>query len=384
MTFRSPGVAVAVVLASLGGPLALVVLYLPGGAELDRSSAATMVVAGAVAFAATLLVWWRFLGEETGDGGLVSFVERGLGRAVALPFAGLWAVAYVLYLPYTSVELGYGDVAIVLPATAGSSGGVSLAIACLVIVLALLPFRTIALGLASLVVVELALLVALGLVDASRAGIDPVLPGHGAVAFTRGAAGVALLYVCLSLPTFLGRDVAGGSRGVRRAMVAGLAIFLPVAVVATLGYGGALARIGGGGDAPGYAVLLAAGHATLARAVGLAAIAAEVGLAVLELVVLTRVARHLLGWTPRRTVLVLAPFVLGATALAPLDPERVYRALLVPALFTLYASLLVVAAAYPAWRWRRGRLGAGDLPVTALAVALPAWGLWLAISGQVG
>ena len=104
----------------------------------------------------------------------------------------------------------------------------------------------------------------------------------------------------------------------------------------------------------------------------------------LEYVVLTRVARHLLGWAPRRTVLVLAPFVLAATALAPIDPERVYRALLVPALFALYAALVVVAAAYPAWRCRRGTLSATDIPVTALAVALPAWGLWLAWSGQVG
>ncbi len=339
-----------------------------------------MVVAGAAVFAATLLVWWRFLGEKTADGGLVSFVERGFGRRASLAFAALWAVAYVLYLPYTAVELGYGDVATVLPATAAFSGWTSLGIAAIVVLVALLPFRAVAIGLAIFVVVEVALLVALGLVDVDRAGFDPVVPPHGALAFVRGAGGVALLYVCLSLPTFLGADLPH----VRRALLVGGAAFVPVATFAALGYGGALAAIGGGGDAPGYAVLLAAGHATIARAVGIAAIGAEVALGVLEYVVLTRVARYVLGWAPRRTVLALAPFVFVATALAPLDPGRVTRAILVPALFSLYGSLLVVAVAYPAWRWRRGTLSVGDVPVTTLAIALPAWGIWLAVSGQVG
>ena len=204
---------------------------------------------------------WRFLEEETGDGGLVSFVERGLGRRAALAFAAVWGGSYVLYLPYTTVELGYGDVAIVFPRTAGSSGRVALALAVLVIALALLSLRVIAVGLACLVGVEVVLLVSLGLLDVARVGLDPVLPGHGAVAFTRGAAGVALLFVCLSLPIFLGQDLPA----VRRSLLVAGSIFVPLAVVATLGYGGALAAIGGGGDAPGYAVALASASEPIAR-----------------------------------------------------------------------------------------------------------------------
>jgi hypothetical protein len=191
----------------------------------------------------------------------------------------------------------------------------------------------------------------------------------------RAVAGTALLFICASLPLYLGAEVRGGSRTVRRGLSAAVAVVglfflfsaLPLATVPD-----PLLRF----PVPAAAVARYYSGRPLEIAVGLGLAAGTVALIVAEYLALGRLLHWLHGFPVRRVLLWIAvPFV-AADALSLIDPQAFYDKLLKPSLAALFVSQLIVFVVFPLFR-----RGVRWLPLVAVASALAAWGLYTLFAG---
>ena len=344
------------------------------------ASLGLLAVAGPLLFAAPVYVWWRFSGQVASSGGLYAFVEAAVGRRWALVQGAVWTVSYFLYLPYTVTELVYEQVPASYPGVRPYRGVAEVAAPAVVVVALLLRERWVLWAVAAAAVVQVAVVVALAVVvanhaDVSAAAIRPHGPARG---LAGGAANVSLLFVCASLPFFLGGEVAGGGRRLRAIVVAAVAVVAVVTVAAAV----AMAQVGPGLAAaplPGYALAQTYAGPGFADLVAVGGVVSVAGLIVAEFVALTRLLPAMTGIArPRAAALVGAAFVVvDAVSLA--RPERAYEYALTPALAALYVSQAIVFLAYLRFRGRPSLL---DLAAAATATGLVGYGLWVAISQQ--
>lgn len=370
----SPVLFTGFAVASIGGPLALVTL-LPGTAGDGIRSAGLVVLLAVVVFAAPLAIWIAFSGSVASAGGLSGFVAQAVGWEAAVVHGWIWAFAYFLYLPYTITYVVYDVLTPVFPGMAPYRSGLELLLPAGVVLVVLAPLRPVlaAIGVAALA--QLVLLVVLGVVELRHVGHVP-LAAAGAGDTGRATAGTALLFVCASLPLYLGGEVAGGSRTVRRGLVAAVAVAAAAFLVAAAPLAAAPAAIL---DAPVPGAALAQAYAGrgLAVAVGLATAVSVLVLIVAEYLALGRLLHWLHGIRLRNALAWIGvPFV-AADAISLVNPERFYEKLLQPSLGALFVSQLIVFAAFP--RFRRGFAPAG---LAVAAAALAGWGLYQLVAGS--
>jgi amino acid transporter len=368
--------------SSVGGPLALAALYLPdavGGRAI--SSMGLTVLAGAALFAAPLLIWWRYSAEIASDGGLYAFVERAAGRRVALVQGCIWTFSYFLYLPFTVTYLVYDQLPESFPAIVPHQKLLELALPIAIAGALVAAERLVFVLVAAIAAVQVVLTLVLAAVIAKHAGVH-----HGAFrlhsngpSVARGIGNVSLLFTCASLPLFLGGEVSGGGRTVRRTIVAAVVItgvlILAVAVpMAALG-DSQLAAL----EAPGYTLVKAYEGNELATVIALGAAASVVAVIVAEFVALTRLMRAMLGVSIERAGRVIAVLFVAGDAISLIDPERFYSYALTPSLVALYLSQAIVFLAYPRFRGRPTRL---EWLAVATATGLAGFGLEVVISQQ--
>jgi len=170
--------------------------------------------------------------------------------------------------------------------------------------------------------VALVLLLLLGVAELRHVGAPGssfAVHGH-ADPFVTATLGIALLFVCGSLPLFLGAEVAGGSRTIRRA--------LPVAGVLAAGYVTfavfAFAAVDPSvrtAELPGYAIAGAYSGRTLAIVVGVGAAASVSGLIVAEYLALSRLLFAFTGVPVRRVLRGIAVPFIALDALSLINPE---------------------------------------------------------------
>jgi amino acid transporter len=328
----SPPLFYGFAVASIGGPLALAVIYVPGAA--DMRSAGLVTVVGAFLYAAPLSVWLRFSRDVVSPAGLAGFVEAAAGRRLALLQAAVWAFSYFLYLPYTVTDIVYEMLAVVFPGIEPWRPLLELAIPVAVVGLVLLGTVPALRVLAASAVLQLGILVALGAAIIHHVGAPAGSFTH-AHGLRPGAANVALLFVCGSLPLFLGAEVAGGSRTIRRA--------LPVAGVLAAGYVTfavfAFAAVDPSvrtAELPGYAIAGAYSGRTLAIVVGVGAAASVAGLIVAEYLALSRLLFAFTGVPVRRVLRGIAVPFIALDALSLINPEWFDEHVLRPSLIALY------------------------------------------------
>ena len=173
-------------------------------------SAGLVTALGAALYAFPLLVWVRYSEEIVSAGGLAAFVEAAVGRRMALVQAAIWAFSYFLYLPYTVTDIVYEMLADVFPGIEPWRWLIELLLPVAIVGLVLLGTRPV-------------------LRRARRLGGDPARadararrrrarPGRGAdtllharrrarTGSLHGGASIALLFLCGSLPIFLGAEV---------------------------------------------------------------------------------------------------------------------------------------------------------------------------------
>jgi hypothetical protein len=361
--------------ASIGGPLVLLSLF-PGVAGDGADSAGLVVALALFLFAVPLGIWLVYSQRIVSAGGLTAFVAAAAGRRIAVAHGWIWAVAYFLYLPYTVTFVVYDLLAPVFPGIAPYRGALELLLPVGVVLVALSPLRLVLVGIGTLAAGQLVLLLAVGALE-YRHGSGHVVAAAASGPTGRATAATALLFVCVSLPLYLGAETAGGSRTVRRGLAAALAVVGAAFLFAAI----PLASVPDSlrdAAVPGAAIAQAYGGRGLAVAVGLGTAASTLALVVAEYLALGRLL-HWLHGLPVRSVMswIAIPFV-AADAVSLVDPERFYSALLKPSLAALLVSQLVVFAVFP--RFRRG---APALAAALVASGLAAWGLYTLFAGGV-
>jgi amino acid transporter len=193
----------------------------------------------------------------------------------------------------------------------------------------------------------------------------------------RGSANVALLFLCGSLPLFLGAEVIGGSRTIRRSLVVAGALVVGYLVLAAW----PLAAVDPSlvhANLPGFEIAQAYSGRALAIAIGVGGAVSVTGLIVAEYLALSRLLFAVTRIPVRKLLLWIGvPFV-AFDALSLIDPEAFDENVLRPSLIALFVSQLIVFAVFPTYRARRGKLTPVDVLIAAGAFALMTWGLYRA------
>ena len=382
-----PSVFIGVVVASIGGPLALATIYLPGIAGDALPASGLTIVLAVIVFLAPLAIWLGYSKQIASAGGLTAFVEAAAGKTVARIQAGIWIVSYFLYLPYTIYDIVYEFLAPVFPGIVPYRGSLELILPVAICLFAFISLNTAGLILTVVAVGQLVLVAVLG-------GILWAHGGASSTAFTahvgteplgHGVGAIALLFICASLPLFFGAEVAGGTAAIRRGLAWGYGIVAVFVLFAFIPY-----ATGSGGHAvgamPGVSIAQAYAGRPLAVAIAIGAAASIAALVVLELLTLGRLIHYLVRTPIRPTLAVIAVAFVAADALSLINPERFDELVSHPSLIALYATQLIVFIVYPLYRRReKARRLLTALGIAAIASTLAGYGLYLAIrSGVVG
>ena len=370
-----------VALAAFGGPLALAAKYAPGAVSDVTSSGGAISIAAALAFAAPLAIWLRYARDINSTGGLTAFVEGAVGRRIAVVQAAAWIASYALYLLYTSVYVVYDLLPPVWPGVHRwrSLLAVLLPIAVAAVVVA---GGRIALGVIAafglLQVLALVLLDVVALRHSAGASAFHVAVTHDTVHATGD---VSTLFVCGSLPLFLGGGVAD-RRSLRR--------WLPVAFVLTalgvllavypLARDPAFTHV----EIPGLSLArVDAGH-WAGVVVGIGVALSVVAVMLLEYVALARLLFFLTKRPARIWSWWIAVPVVIAGPISLIDPEKFYDKLLRPSLVALWIAQLIVVLVFPIYLARRGSLRPWHIVAVVVAVAVMGYGLKTAVAGAGG
>jgi hypothetical protein len=372
-----------IAVTSLGGPLALAALYAPSIAGGASSSAGLAMIAAAVAFGFPLAIWFGYARHVSSSGGLYSFTEAAVGPRVALAQASLWALSYLLYLVYTTAQIVYDTLPAVLP---GEVRYQSLLEVVIPVALAgvMIAGRRVALLVIGLIAAgQLALAATLSGVTLANVTTPAGSFGASAPAGSLAIAGgqTALLYICGSLPFFMGGELGGNLRQAFRTTRRGLlgaylaTVVIILAAVAPLAADPALTHT----EIPGMAVAERfVGHG-FAVAVGIGVAVSVAGVMLVEYLALSRLTAAVTAWPLRKVVISIGVILVAVGPVLLINPAKIYDNLITPSLFALWLSQLVTFAVYPRFVAKHG---GRMLPAWVLAVgasALAIYGLWVTI-----
>ena len=372
----SPLLFVGVAIASIGGPLALA-NFLPAAAGGDGIESAGLVVLLALAvFAAPLTIWLVYSRRVVSPGGLTAFVQAAAGRPTALVQGWIWALAYFLYLPYTVTFVVYDVLAPMFPGIVPYRWVLELLLPVAIVVLVLAPLRWALVALLVVGLAQLVLLLVLGGVTLANAparlAAEPELDPTG-----RAVGATALLFICSSLPLYLGAEVRGRSRTVRRGLALAVGIVGLCFFVAALGMSTVPKALL---DFPLPAATIAKYYSgrPLEVAVALGIAIGTLALIVAEYLALGRLIHWLHGPPLRRVLIWIAVPLIAADVISLINPEQFYDKLLKPSLGALFISQLIVFLVFPLFQ-----RGLRWLPLVAVASGLMAWGFYTLVSGSV-
>jgi hypothetical protein len=238
----------------------------------------------------------------------------------------------------------------------------------------LAPVRWALAALAVVGVAQLGLLLTLGGVVlghvpvrlAAEPSVDPI---------GRATGGTALLFICASLPLYLGAEVRGGSRTVRRGLALAVAVVAACFFVAALGFATIPSALH---EFPVPAATIAKYYSgrSLEIAVALGIAVGTLALIVAEYLALGRLLHWLHGVPLRRVLLWIAVPSVAADAFSLINPEQFYDKLLKPSLGALFISQLIVFLVFPLFR-----RGLRWIPLVAVSSGLAAWGFYVLVTG---
>jgi amino acid transporter len=320
LTKREPGPPIqlpgflGVAIVSFGGPLALAALYAPSILDDTSAHGGLIAFAAAVVFGVPLLVWLRYSRHVTSAGGLYGFVREAAGARVAMVQAVLWIASYALYLIYTTASIVYDTLPAVTPGITRWQPYLEIAIP-VALAVTMLAGRAATLAVLGILAVgQLVLLGVLAIVTLAHdhpSGSFAMTSPSGDV--VGASAQIALLFVCGSLPLYLGGEVDRPGRTIRRGLLIAYGV-TAVGVILTvfpLAQNPAFTRA----DIPGMSVAeVFAGHG-LALTIGFGVAASIAGVMLVEYLALTRLL-HVL--TRRSTVTVTRVLAVVLAVSAPL------------------------------------------------------------------
>ena len=359
---------------SFGGPLAIAGLIAPGLLGDASPSAGFAMLAAIVVFLIPLAIWLRYSQHINTAGGLYGFVEAAAGRKVALLQAAIWIVSYVLYLVYTTIQIVFDLLPEVFP-------GVTRYQTTLGILIPVALAGTVIAG-------RRPMLIAAGVMAGGQLALGGVLDGvtlahvsTPASSFgTAGAAGgdltraslqTSLLYICGSLPLFLGGEVKRPVQTIRRGLTGAYVASAAVVVlaVAPLAAAPGLART----DIPGVRVAEQFSGTTLAHVMGIGIAVSVAGVMLAEYVAMSRLVHAITSWRLRPITIGIGLLIVAAAPLMLIDPDGFDDQLEKPSLAALWLSQLIVFAVFPRFARKHGQR---VLPAVLLAVGASAFALY--------
>jgi len=372
-----------VAVVSLGGPLALAALYAPSIAGGASSSAGLAMVAAAVVFGFPLAIWFGYGRHISSSGGLYAFTEAAAGRRLALAQAGLWALSYLLYLVYTTAQIVYDTLPAVLPGETRYQTPLEVGIPVVLAGVMIAGRRATLLVIGVLAAGQLAIAAALSGVTLANVTTPAASFGASAPAGSLAIASgqTALLYVCGSLPFFMGGELGGDLRRASRTARRGLlgaylaTVVVIIAAVAPLAANPALTHTG----IPGMAAAQQFAGRGFALTVGIGVAVSVAGVILVEYLALSRLTVAVTAWPLRRVIGGIGAIMVAVAPVLLINPDEIYDHLLTPSLFALWLSQLVTFAVYPRFAAARG---GRVLPASVLAAgasALAVYGLWVTI-----
>jgi amino acid transporter len=363
------------------GTLAIAALFAPTTLGDAGASAGLTMVIGAVVFVLPIAIWLRYSQHVSSSGGLYAFVEAAAGRRVALAQAAAWTVSYFLYLVYTTVQIVYDVLPAVLPGERRYQTVLALVIP---VALAAVMVAGRAMALAVIGLIAVGQLALAGILDGLTIGhlatpASSFGTGAPAGAFAKASAQTSLLYICGSLPLFLGGELATPARTIRRGLLGSFAV---TAVVVTLAVAPFAADPGLTNTViPGVTVAQQFASPGLADAIGIGVAVSISGLILCEYLALSRLVHAIGRWRMQTGTVAIGALMVLAAPFVLIDPEGIYSALLKVSLIALWISQLIVFAVYPLFaRRHRGR----QLPAWMLglgASGLAGYGVWTAVQG---
>lgn len=372
-----------VAVASVGGPLALAALYAPATVDEVTGVSGWVVAIGAVAFAALLAIWVRFSRDIASAGGLAAFVEAATGRPVAIAQAAVWTGSYALYLAYTGAYVVDDILVVAVPGLHGARTALMVVLPLAVGALLLGGRTAVVVAVGVIAVAQVALALSLDVVTVGHAATAPAFGTAASSGETvKATAGVGGLFVCGSLPLFLGGEVRAARQTLRRVLPAAVLGTAVVTLLAVYPYARHPAYTKAA--IPGMTYVDNVSAHGLAVAVGVGVAASVVGVMLVEGLALTRLLHAVSGRSPRLFAAALALLLAIAAPVSLIDPDRFYTDLLRPSLVLLWLSQLVVVAVFPWFLRRRGGSVLRWLPVTLVAAAVCGYGLWSAATGGGG
>lgn len=375
-----PRTLLLVALAAFGGPLALAALYVPAALVDVPRSAGLVTVLGAAAFVAPLLVWLRYAREVRGPAGLAGFVQAAVGRRLALVQAALWTGSYLLYLLYTGAYVVYDLLPVPWPGVHRVQPLLAVALPVAVAAVVVGGRRATFAVIGGFAVAQVAVL---GLLDVIAVAHTPTAPSlalsSSGPEVVRAGGDVAALFVCGSLPLFLGGEVAALRRPFGRVLPTAFVVAAAGALLAAwpLAHDPAFLRAA----IPGESLARVDVGPVAGATIGWGVAASVVALMLVEYVALTRLLHALTRRSVTTWSRALAVPLVVAGPVSLLGPQRFYDSLLKPSLVLLWLAQLVVVAAYPVFVARRRRLTVVDGVLTAVSVALIGYALHGAVAG---
>ncbi len=366
-------------MCSFGGPLALAALSAPTLLAGTGDSAALAMLVAAAGFAVSLTIWLRYSEHVTGAGGLFGFVEAAVGRRVALAQAAVWIVSYLLYVIYTTVQIVYDLLPAVLPGERHYQTLLALLIPIAVagVMIAGQTATLLVLG-----VIAGGQLVLAGVLDAvTVAHVSTPATSFGAAApagdLAKASAQTSLLYVCGSLPLFLGGELVRPTRTIRRGLIGAFLVTAIVILVAVAPLDAApgLLRTG----VPGVSVVGQFASSGLAQVIGVGVAVSIGGVIICEYLALTRLLQAIAGWRTRSIAVTIGAVIVATAPFSLINPDGFYNALVKPSLIALWLSQLVVFLVFPRFARRHGQRALPAWTMSLFAGGLAVYGLWTAL-----
>lgn len=365
---------------SIGGPLALTAQLAPASVLDAGSSAGLALLLAAAAFGFPLLIWVRCSRGMATPGGLYGFTKAAAGPRVALLQAALWTISYVLYLLYTTASIVYDTLPAFWPGVTTYQPLLETAIP-VALVLAVAGSRRVLMAVTgTIAVLQLGLIGVLAGVSVRHDAPVQSFGVHGGYGDLASASGhTSLLFVCASLPLFLGGEVRAPLKTIPRGLLitAGVAVAGIVVAVFPLAANPAFLRA----EMPGVSQTDVLAGRGLGLAVGAGIALSVAGVMLAEYVATTRLVHAVSGLSVQRLAWGLGGLVVLAGPVSLIDPDAFYESMLKPSLVALWLSQLVVFVVYPRIAARFGGVRLSDMVLTAGATAFAGYGLYVALTG---
>jgi uncharacterized membrane protein YkvI len=197
--------------------------------------------------------------------------------------------------------------------------------------------------------------------------------GAPAGALAKASAQTSLLYICGSLPVFLGGELAAPARTIRRGLTGAFLVTATVIVLAVAPLAAAPGLLHT--EIPGVSVAEQFAGVGLARAIGIGVAVSTAGVILCEYLALTRLVHAIGHWRMRPIAAVIGAGVVLVAPFTLIDPDGFYDTLLKPSLVALWLSQLIVFAVYPLFALKRRQRMWPALTLSLIASAFAVYGL---------